>query len=161
MAVYRFGKLTVSTRFGWTHTVKASLNYTVGPHLTLAWTASYSLQEPDNVGSARTSLSDRFNRYLQDYAANYLESQPFSTNMTKTTAKRASFSLYLHLPTTSSASRPQYVTLSIAIGEWNSDISSRGKHPANLFATTTKPDFTAGRTFSSERSSKHCFRRII
>ena len=35
----------------------ASLNYTVGPHLTLAWTASYSLQEPDTVGSpARTSL---------------------------------------------------------------------------------------------------------
>ena len=36
---------------------QASLNYTVGPHLTLAWTASYSLQEPDIVGSpARTSL---------------------------------------------------------------------------------------------------------
>ena len=36
---------------------QASLNYTVGPHLTLAWTASYSLQEPDVVGSpARTSL---------------------------------------------------------------------------------------------------------
>jgi hypothetical protein len=36
---------------------QGSLNYTVGPHLTLAWNASYSLEEPDVVGSpARTSL---------------------------------------------------------------------------------------------------------
>jgi hypothetical protein len=36
---------------------QGALNYTVGPHLTLAWTVSYSLEEPDVVGSpARTSL---------------------------------------------------------------------------------------------------------
>ena len=57
---------------------QASLNYTVGPHLTLAWTANYSLQEADDRGISRPHKpSDRFNRCLQDYAANYLESHRF------------------------------------------------------------------------------------